>query len=413
MILLSNVNILFISKHYMMRLKSLSNNMAISKRLNSIAPSCIRNIFSVAQRNPSVINLGIGEPDFIPPLHVINAVKQALNEGKTHYAPSAGIPRLCEAIASKTRGDYSLEYDSNSEILITVGATEAVFLALMATINPGDEVLLLEPSFICYQPDILLAGGKPIPVPFHEREGFRLNVETVMSHVTERTRALIINSPNNPTGKVFSYDELMELSKLAVERDLLVISDEVYEKIVYDGAKHFCLAAFPGMRERTVVVNSFSKTYAMTGFRVGYAMGPDELIASMMKVHQFSVACVDGISQHAALAALEGPQDCVDVMVAEFARRRSLMQRRVNEIEGLSSELPQGAFYVFADAHKVKLDSTGFSDYLINKGRVAVVPGCAFGQCGEGFVRLSYATAYQQIEEAMDRVEKAVKSLRV
>lgn len=384
---------------------------AVASRLRKLQPSCIRNIFSVAQRIPGVINLGIGEPDFAPPANVINAAKQALSEGKTHYPPSAGIPRLCEAISVKAKHDYNLEYDPNCEVLITVGATEAVFLALMATLNPEDEVLLLDPGFVCYEPDVFLAGGKPVSVPVHKRDGFGLDVEAVMSHVTERSRVIIINSPNNPTGAVFSHDDLLKLSKLAVERDLIVISDEVYEKIVYDDAKHFCLATFPGMRERTVVVNSFSKTYAMTGFRVGYATGPPELIAPMVKVHQFSVACVDGAAQYAAIAALEGSQECVSTMVTAFAKRRKLMHSRINEIEGLSCALPKGAFYVFADMHRFKKDSTAFSDYLINEGRVAVVPGCAFGKAGEGHIRLSYATAYEKIEEAMDRIEKAVKKL--
>jgi aspartate/methionine/tyrosine aminotransferase len=222
---------------------------------------------------------------------------------------------------------------------------------------------------------------------------------------------IIINSPNNPTGAVFSHDDLLKLSKLAVERDLIVISDEVYEKIVYDDAKHFCLATFPGMRERTIVVNSFSKTYAMTGFRVGYAVGPPGLIAPMLKVHQCSVACVDGAAQYAAIAALEGSQDCARAMVTEFARRRKLMYTRTNEIEGLECALPKGAFYVFADIHRLKRGSTDFSDYLLDEGKVAVVPGCAFGKAGEGYVRLSYATAYEKIEEAIDRIEKAVKKL--
>jgi aspartate/methionine/tyrosine aminotransferase len=222
---------------------------------------------------------------------------------------------------------------------------------------------------------------------------------------------IITNSPNNPTGAVFSHDDLLKLSRLAVERDLIVISDEVYEKIVYDDAKHFCLAAFPGMRERTIVVNSFSKTYAMTGFRVGYALGPPELIAAMLKVHQCSVACVDGIAQFAAIAALRGSQDFVGKVVTEFKRRRKLMYARINEIEGLECALPQGAFYIFADMHRLKRSSTDFSNYLLEDGKVAVVPGCAFGKAGEGYVRLSYAATYEKIEEAMDRIEKAVKKL--
>jgi aminotransferase len=385
--------------------------MVVARRLRKINSSSNSNLFSIVRGIPKVINLGIGEPDFTPPAHVINAAKQALDQGKTHYQPSAGIYRLREAIAEKTRHDYNLEYDPKDEVLVTVGATEAVFLALMAIVNPGEEALLLDPGFVCYEPDIFLVGSKPIQVPMRRRDGFGLDVKTVMSHITERSRMIIINSPNNPTGAVFSYDDLMKLSKLAVERDLIVISDEVYEKIVYDDAKHFSLATFPGMRERTIVVNSFSKTYAMTGFRVGYAIGPPELIAPMLKVHQYSVACVDGAAQYAAIAALEGPQDCVKTMTAEFTKRRNLMYNRINGIEGLRCALPKGAFYVFVDIRHLRTKSTDFSEYLLDEGRVAVAPGCAFGKVGEGYVRLSYATTYEKIEEAMDRIEKAVKRL--
>jgi aminotransferase len=389
-----------------------SRNPLIAKRLGKIRSSSIRKAFSVAQRIPDIINLGIGEPDFNSPLHVISAAKQALDEGKTHYPPSAGVPQLCEALVRKAKRDYSLEYNPNSEVLVTVGATEAVFLALMALINPRDEVLLLDPGFVCYEPDVLLAGGVPVSVPVPEGNGFKLDVDAVISRVTDKSRVIIINSPNNPTGAVFSYDDLLKLSKLVIERDLIVISDEVYEKIIYDNAKHFCLATFPDMRERTIVVNSFSKTYAMTGFRVGYALGPVDLIDPMMKVHQYSVACVDGAAQYAAVAALEGPQDCIGAMLAEFDKRRRLMYKRINEIRSLSCALPKGAFYIFADIKRFKTSSADFADYLTNEGKVATVPGSAFGRNGEGYLRLSYATAYEKIEEAMNRIEKAVAKLR-
>ncbi len=387
------------------------NHSPIAKRLQGIGPSSIRKAFSVAQRIPDVINLGIGEPDFAPPLHVINAAKQALDQGKTHYPPSAGIPQLCEALARKAKRDYGLEYNPNSEVLVTVGATEAVFLALTVLTNPQDEVLLFDPGFVCYEPDVLIAGGVPVSVPIHERNGFKLDVDAVMSRVTDKSRVIIINSPNNPTGAVFSYDDLLKLSKLVIERDLIVISDEVYEKIVYDEAKHFCLATFQGLRERTIVVNSFSKTYAMTGFRVGYALGPADLVESMMKIHQYSVACVDGAAQYAAVAALEGSQDCTRAMIIEFDKRRRLMCKRINEIKGFSCTLPKGAFYVFADVKQFKMLSTDFADYLVNKGKVAAISGSAFGRNGEGYLRLSYATTYEKIEEAMNRIEKAVGKL--
>jgi aminotransferase len=403
-------------KHFMLRLTlfdevyRVAKRSLIAKRLRRIKPSTIREAFSIAQRIPDVINLGIGEPDFRPPLHVTDAAKQALDKGKTHYSPSAGIPELCEALAKKAKQDYGLGYDPSSEVLVTIGATEAVFLALMALINRGDEVLVFDPGFVCYEPDILLAGGFPVHIPLLEEDGFRLDVDAVMSRITDKSRVIIVNSPNNPTGAVFSHDDLLKLSKLVIERDLIVISDEVYEKIVYDGAKHFGMAVFPGMRERTISVNSFSKTYAMTGFRVGYALGPADLIDPMARVHQYSVACVDGPSQYAAIAALEGSQDCVRTMVAEFDKRRKLMHRRINETNGFSCALPKGAFYVFVNIRRFRESSSNFADYLVKEGKVATISGSAFGRCGEGYLRLSYATACEKIEEAMNRIEKATRN---
>ena len=381
----------------------------VAKRLAKIDSHSVREVFSDARRVPSIINLGIGEPDLGPPPHVISAAKRALDEGRTRYSPSVGVPELSEALVRKAQRDFGLEYDPNEEVLVTVGATEAIFLALMALINQGDEVLLLDPGFVCYEPDVLLTGGVAVHVPLLEKDGFRLDADAVMSRITDRSRVIIINSPNNPTGAVFSYDDLLKLSKLVIERDLIVISDEVYEKIVYDGTRHFSIATFPGMRERTISVNSFSKTYAMTGFRVGYALGPADLINPMARVHQYSVACVDGPSQYAAVAALEGSQDCVGAMVAEFDKRRKFMYKRMNEIKGFSCALPKGAFYVFINMRQFKASSASFADYLIREGKVATISGSAFGEYGEGFLRLSYATAYEKIAEAMNRIEKAAR----
>ena len=301
------------------------NHFKMASRLSKIKPSGIRRFFSLAHNMPDVIGLGIGEPDFVPPPHVLEAVKKALDGGKTHYTLTTGIPELREALAKKAKREYGLTYNPETEILVTVGGTQAIFLALMALTNPDDEVLIPDLGFVCYQPSVTIAGGIPVSMPALEENEFKLNAGVVMSHVTDRSRLVIANSPNNPTGAVFSYDDLASLSKLAVERDLIVISDVVYERITYDGVKHYCLASFPDMRERTLVVGSFSKTYAMTGFRIGYVSGPEELITPMMLTHQFSVACVNGPAQYAAVAALEGPQSFVNDMVAEFDRRRKLL----------------------------------------------------------------------------------------
>ena len=381
-------------------------SLKIAGRLKKIRPSGIRRLFSLAQGVPDVISLGIGEPDFVPPPHVLEAAKRALDEGKTHYTPTTGIPELREALVEKMKRDYGLSYDPDSEVLVTAGGTEAIFLALLALINPDDEVLIPDPGFVCYEPGVLMAGGVPVSMPMLEKEYFKIDAEVVMSLITDRSRVMITNTPNNPTGSVLSYDDVAGLAKLAVERDLTVISDEVYEKITYDDAEHHCLATFPGMRERTIVINSFSKTYAMTGLRVGYALGPREVISPMMLAHQNITACVNGPAQYAAVAALEGSQKFVGDMVREFDRRRRLLHSRLNEIEGFSCPLPEGAFYAFVDIEEFGEPSEKISEHLLNKGKIVTVPGSAFGRYGEGYLRFSYATAYEKIEEALDRIEK-------
>lgn len=384
----------------------------VAERLKKIKPSDIRRFFSLTQGIPSVISLGIGEPDFAPPSHVLEAAKQALNEGKTHYTPSMGIPELREALAKKAKNESGLSYSPENEVLVTNGGTEAIFLALLAMINPLDEVLVPDPGFVCYAPDVLMADGIPVSVPLSEKDGFKYDTDVVMSRITDKSRVIIVNSPNNPTGHVLSYEESASIAKIAVERDLVVISDEVYEKIVYDGVKHYCLATFPGMRERTVVVNSFSKTYAMTGFRIGYVLGPKEIVTQMLLALQYAVACVNGPAQYAALAALEGTQDSVRDMVKEFDRRRRLIYSGFMGIKGFRCILPKGAFYVFPNIQHFGKSCMEFTEYLLSEGKVVAVPGSAFGRHGEGYMRFSYATSYDRIEEALNRIERAVKKIR-
>lgn len=382
-----------------------------AERVKNLKVSGIRRFFAAAQEIPNVVNLSVGEPDFSPPKHILEGGWRAIMEGKTHYAPTNGIPELREALAQKARRIYGLNYEPDSEILVTVGGTEAIALALLALVNPGDEVLIPNPGFVCYSPSVLLAGGVPVSIPLLEENKFKPSIDTVISLITEKSRVMILNSPNNPTGMVLSRDELASLAKIAVERDLIVISDEVYENILYDGARHHCLASFPGMRERTLIVNSFSKTYAMTGFRVGYVYGPKELISPLWLIHQYFVACVDSFAQYAALAALRGPQDFVKDMVREFDRRRRFVFKRLNEIEGFSCLLPEGAFYIFPNIKSFKMSSEDFSQLLLKEARVATVPGSAFGSYGEGYIRISYAAAYEQLEEALNRIEKTVRRL--
>jgi aminotransferase len=307
--------------------------------------------------------------------------------------------------------DYGLSYDPDHEILITVGGTEAIFASLLAWVNPGEEVLVPNPGFVAYEPAVLLAEGRPVRVPLLEANNFRPSPRDVTSLITDKSRVIVLNYPNNPTGAVLPYDEIAVLAKIAVERDLIVISDEVYEKIVYDDSRHYCLAAFPGMRERTLIVNSFSKTYAMTGLRVGYICGPKELMSPIWLVHQYMVACVDTLCQHMALAALNDPQNFVRDMVYEFDRRRHLVFKRLNEIRGFRCSLPKGAFYAFPNIEAFGMPSEKFSEYLAKEVEVLTVPGAAFGSGGENHIRISYATSYRKLEEGMERIERIVRKL--
>jgi aminotransferase len=380
-------------------------------RLKSIKPSGIRRFFALAQEMPTCINLSVGEPDFCIPAHALGGGWRAVKEGKTHYAPTNGVPELRDALAQKAYRDYGLNYDPNCEILVTVGGTQAIFIALMGLLNQGDEVLIPDPGFVVYEPGVLLAGGIPVHVPLREDNDFRPSIDDVTSLVTDKSRVMILNHPNNPTGSVLSYDEVATLSRIAVERDLIVISDEVYEKIVYDGVKHYCLATFPGMRERTLVVDSFSKTYAMTGLRVGCVYGPKDLVSPLWLVHQYTVACVDTFSQYVALAALKGPQECVDEMVKEFDRRRHLVHERLNGIEGFKCQLPKGAFYAFPSIKGSGLSSEQLAELFVKEASVLTVPGSSFGAYGEGYLRLSYAAAYESLEEALNRIERVIQKL--
>jgi aminotransferase len=388
------------------------SNFEPAERLKCIKPSGIRRFFALAEEMPDSINLSVGEPDFSPPKHVLDASAKAANEGRTHYEPTNGILELREALSQKATRDYGLNYDPRSEILVTVGATEAVFAALFGLINRGDEVLIPDPGFVLYEPCVQLAGGVPVSVPLLEKNDFRPSISDVTSLITEKSRVIILNYPNNPTGGVLSYAEVAALARLAFEHNMIVISDEVYERMLYDGAKHYCLATFPELRERTLVVNSFSKTYAMTGLRVGYVYGPKELVSPLWLVHQYTVACVNSLAQYVALAALRGPQDFVNGMLKEFDRRRHLVHKRLNETEGFHCNLPKGAFYAFPSIKDFGMTSEAFSEFLAKKAHVITVPGSAFGRNGEGYIRISYSAAYEKLEEALDRIEKAVRTLR-
>ena len=383
-----------------------------ANRLKQIKPSGIRRFFNVAQETPGIINLSVGEPDFACPRQALVSGWESVKRGETHYTPTNGIPELREAIAQRIYRDYGLRYDSNDEVLITVGGTEAIFLAMLGLVNGGDKVLIPNPGFVCYEPSVILAGGIPVSIPLLEERGFKPSVDDVMSRITRESRVMLLNYPNNPTGSVLSHEEAAELAKIAVERDMVVISDEVYEKIIYGGEKHQCFAAFPGMRERTLIINSFSKTYATTGLRVGFVLGPRRLVSALWIVHQYTAACVDSLAQHIALGALNGPQTFIRRMVKELDKRRHLVCDRLNEIDGFHLTPPKGAFYAFPNIRESGLPSKKIAEFLEKRARVAVVPGTTFGAYGEGYIRISYAAGYELLEEALNRMEKAARGLK-
>ena len=361
---------------------------------------------------PGCINLSVGEPGVPPPENALDVGWKAVRKDRLSYTATNGMPELREELAQKARHKYGLSYDPNSEILVTVGGTEAIFLALMSLVNANDEVLVPNPGFVVYAPGVFLAHGTPVYVPLLEKNNFRPSINDVRSLITSKSRVMILNFPNNPTGATLSYDEAAAIARIAVEHNLIVISDEVYEEITYDDTTHYCLAAFPGMRERTLVINSFSKTYAMTGLRVGYVYGPRKLISSLWLVHQYVVSCVNSAAQSIALAALREPQDFVANMVCGFNRRRLLVHKRLNELEGVRCLLPKGAFYAFPNMKAFKKTSEELANFIAREAHVMTVPGSAFGCYGEGYLRLSYAAADDELEEALSRIEKVVKKLK-
>jgi len=374
----------------------------VSERVQTVPPSGIRRFFDIAATMDDVISLGIGEPDFNAPAVVARAGADALAKGDVHYTSNSGTIELRRAIADHVQQLYGVRYDPETEILVTVGVSEALYLALTAVLDPGDEVIVPEPCFVAYASGVTLTGGVPVTVPTFVHENFQVTAETLKTAITPRTKALLIGYPNNPTGAVLSRARMAEIAKLAEEHDLLVLSDEIYDRLVY-GLKHTCLSSLPGMRERTIVLQGCSKAYAMTGFRVGYALASAPLLAAMRKVHQYMIMSAPTVGQHAALAALTQAEEDVQMMVAEYDRRRRLIVGGLNEI-GLSCFEPQGAFYAFPSIEVTGMDDETFAEKLLQEERVALVPGSAFGESGHGFVRCSYATAYEQIEEALERM---------
>lgn len=382
----------------------------LAKRVAELKPSGIRKFFDIVATMDDVISLGIGEPDFTTPAPILEAGIEALRQGETHYTSNAGIFELREAIADLLEEKYQVSYDPMDEVVVSVGVSEALYLALTAVINPGEEIIIPTPCFVSYQAEVLLAGGVPIEVPGTMENGFQPEPALIEAAITPRTKAIFIGFPNNPTGAVATRENLVAISRIAEKHDLLVISDEIYDSLVY-GVDHICFAALPGMKERTITLGGFSKSYAMTGWRVGYAAAPAEILKGLVRIHQYTVMSAPSVSQLAALAAIDVGAEYVEEMRQKYDRRRLLIVSRLNEI-GLETYLPQGAFYAFPNITCTGLDDETFAQRLLEEEKVAVVPGSAFGAGGEGFVRCSYATKYEKIEQALDQIEKFVARFR-
>jgi aminotransferase len=374
----------------------------VAERIAKIPPSGIRRFFDIAETMEDVISLGIGEPDFVTPKPILKAGIKSLQGGHTHYTSNSGILELRQSLGEHLNRLYGVQYDPETELLITVGVSEALYLALTATLDPGDEVITAMPAFVSYQPEIIFAGGIPVPFQTKLEDEFQVTAKDVVERITGKTKALLIGYPNNPTGAVMTRENLLALAQLAEQHDFLVISDEIYDRLVYGDHKHTCFASLPGMFHRTITLGGFSKDYAMTGWRIGYAAAPAPILAALRKVHQYTIMSAPTIAQYAALTALREGEEHVQAMVEEYDRRRKLIVSGLNEI-GLPTFEPRGAFYAFPSIRNTGMDDETFAQTLLSEEKVAVGPGSAFYANGQ-FVRCSYATSYEKIEQALERM---------
>jgi len=381
----------------------------VSQLVDSMPASGIREFFDIVASRDDVISLGVGEPDFPTPWKICDAVVGGLRQGRTSYTSNCGLLELREAIAEDISARYGVDYDPGSQILITSGVSEAMDLVMRAILSPGEQVVVPEPCYVSYKPCVILAGGEPVTVVTRAEDQFKLQPASVREAVTDRTTALLISYPNNPTGAVMSREELAQIAAVAAEADLLVISDEIYGHLTYDGV-HTCFASLPGMEERTVVLSGFSKAYAMTGWRVGYACGPPEIIEAMTRIHSYTALCASTVAQIGALAALRNCEAEMKQMIAQYDQRRRLFVAGLNKI-GLPCGEPKGAFYTFPSIRHTGLTSEQFARALLFEQAVAAVPGSAFGESGEGYLRCTYATGLAQLKEALARIECFLQKL--
>lgn len=378
----------------------------VSRVVEAIPPSGIRRFFDIVSQMEDVISLGVGEPDFVTPWRIREAAIYSIERGYTQYTSNWGLLELRQEIARLLDRRYGVEYRAEGEVLVTVGVSEGLDLALRAILNPGDEVLIPEPCYVSYSPCTLFAGGVPVPIGSDASTGFRVAAAALEAAITPRTRAILLNFPNNPTGATLRRRDLEQIAALAERHDLIVISDEIYSDLTYDSS-HVCFAGLPGMQNRTILLNGFSKAFAMTGWRIAYAAGPPDLVAAMTKIHQYTMLAAPITSQKAALEACRSGEPEMEAMVAEYNERRRFFVKGLNEI-GLECLMPEGAFYVFPSVRSTGLSGEEFAEQLLAEERVAVVPGTAFGRGGEGHVRCSYAASLEQIREALVRMERFV-----
>lgn len=382
----------------------------LSDTIVHIEPSGIRKFFDIVNEMKDAISLGVGEPDFDTPWHVREEGIYSLEKGRTFYTSNAGLKSLREEISRYLSRRCSLTYNPDTELLVTVGGSEAIDIALRAMLNPGDEVLIPQPCFVSYVPCTILAGGTPVPVELEEKDQFKLTPEKLLEKITDKTKLLIMPFPNNPTGAVMRQEDLEPIARIIEEKDLFVLSDEIYCELTYGQARHVSIASLPGMRDRTVLINGFSKAYAMTGWRLGYAAAPHMILEQMTKIHQFAIMCAPTTSQYAAVSAMKNGDGDVEMMRESYDQRRRFVLYAFQEM-GLECFEPNGAFYTFPSIRRLGMTSEEFANSLLREEKVAVVPGTAFGACGEGYLRVSYAYSLKNLKEALGRMARFVKKL--
>lgn len=382
----------------------------VSKKVTALKPSGIRKFFDIASEMKGVISLGVGEPDFDTPWHIREEGIYTLEKGKTMYTSNSGLKELRIAISNYLERKINVTYDPLKEVLVTVGGSEAIDMALRAIVEDGDEVIITTPCYVSYEPCAILAGAKPVTINLKNENQFRLTPEELEQAITPKSKVLVICYPNNPTGAIMTKSDLEKIAEVVIKHDLCVISDEIYSELTYDG-NHTSIASIPGMKERTIVVNGFSKAYSMTGWRLGYASGPEEIIRQMTKIHQFAIMCAPTNSQYAGIEALNNGDEDVIIMREAYDERRRYVLYRLSEI-GIPCFEPKGAFYVFPDVRQFGLSSEEFALRLLNEKKLVIVPGNAFGESGEGFMRISYAYSLDELKEALNRLEDFVKTLK-